>query len=70
MSFNSDSVVEECIGANDSVPNVTYNLVPLSQIAQMEPNAIVGESIFNLIFKLLPRQIMSMSMTPCIKSPY
>lgn len=43
MTFNSDTVVEECFDANDSVPKVSYNLVPLSQIAQMEPNAIVGE---------------------------
>lgn len=43
MTFNSDTVVEECFGADDNVPKVTYNLVPLSQIAQMEPNATVGE---------------------------
>lgn len=43
MTFNSDTVVEECFGADDSVPKVSYNLVPLSQISSMESNAIVGE---------------------------
>lgn len=43
MTFNADTVVEECFGADDSVPKVTYNLVPLSQIGQMEANAIVGK---------------------------
>lgn len=41
MTFNSDTIVEECVGGNDNVPKVSYNLVPLSQISQMEPNATV-----------------------------
>ncbi|XP_037037026.1 replication protein A 70 kDa DNA-binding subunit [Bradysia coprophila] len=41
MTFNSDTVVEECVGGNDNVPKVSYNLVPLSQISQMEANATV-----------------------------
>lgn len=44
MIFNSDTMVEECLGSNDSVPKVSYNLVPLSQIGSMEDNATVGES--------------------------
>lgn len=43
ISFSNDTVVEECLTANDNVPNVSYNLVPLSQISQMEANATVGK---------------------------
>lgn len=43
MTFNNDTMVEECFAGNDNVPKVSYNLVPLSQIAQMEANAVVGE---------------------------
>lgn len=45
MTFNSDTIVEECFDGSDNVPKVTYNLVPLSQIPQMEPNAVVGELV-------------------------
>lgn len=43
MTFNNDTMVEECLAGSDNVPKVSYNLVPLSQIAQMEANAIVGK---------------------------
>ncbi|KAG4077768.1 hypothetical protein HA402_011197 [Bradysia odoriphaga] len=41
MTFNSDTVVEECADGHVDVPKFSYNLVPLSQISQMEANATV-----------------------------
>lgn len=43
MTFSADTTVEECVGCDDNLPKVSYNLVPLSQISAMEANATVGE---------------------------
>lgn len=43
MTFNNDTVVEECEDAVDSIPNVQYNFVPIAQLANMESNTVVGK---------------------------
>lgn len=41
MTLNNDSVVQECTDVDD-IPVVQYNFVPISEIANLEPNATVG----------------------------
>lgn len=41
MTFNSDTVVQLCEDSDDSMPEVKYDLVPISQVANMEPKASV-----------------------------
>lgn len=44
LTFNNDTVVQECTDADD-LPEVKYNFVPISQVANMESNATVGKSL-------------------------
>lgn len=43
MTFSSDTHIEECLDANDSVPTVQYNFVPIAQLANLEPQTVVGK---------------------------
>lgn len=42
MTFNNDTIVEECEEVSDSIPNIQYNFVPIAQLANMESNTVVG----------------------------
>lgn len=42
ITFTSHTVVEKCYDDSGTVPKISYNFVPLSQIAQMDGNAVVG----------------------------
>lgn len=42
MSFNNDTVVQECTEQSNDIPAVKYDFVPISQIADLEPNAVIG----------------------------
>lgn len=44
MTLNSDSVIQECVDAADDIPAVQYDFVPISQLAEMENNRIVGKN--------------------------
>ncbi|XP_321709.5 replication protein A 70 kDa DNA-binding subunit [Anopheles gambiae] len=41
MTMTNDTIVQECKDADGSMPEIQYNFVPISQIANMEPNAMV-----------------------------
>lgn len=41
MTMTNDTVVEECQDT-DNMPEIKYNLVPIKQIADLEPNAVIG----------------------------
>ncbi|XP_058057306.1 replication protein A 70 kDa DNA-binding subunit [Anopheles bellator] len=41
MTMNGETVVQLCTETDGSMPAIQYNLVPISQIANMEPNATV-----------------------------
>lgn len=43
MTFTSDTVVQECddSDAEQSIPTIQYDFVPISSVAQLEPNAVV-----------------------------
>lgn len=42
--LTSESVVEEWLDENETVPTLQYNIVPLSQIPNMIPHTPVGKS--------------------------
>uniref|UniRef100_A0A182VRB5 Replication protein A subunit n=1 Tax=Anopheles minimus TaxID=112268 RepID=A0A182VRB5_9DIPT len=41
MTMTNDTIVQECKDVDGSMPEIQYNFVPISQIANMEPNAMV-----------------------------
>ncbi|XP_055586552.1 replication protein A 70 kDa DNA-binding subunit-like [Uranotaenia lowii] len=41
MTMNSDTIVQECEDGGSSLPEIQYNFVPISQIANMEANAMI-----------------------------
>ncbi|XP_049281805.1 replication protein A 70 kDa DNA-binding subunit [Anopheles funestus] len=41
MTMTNDTIVQECKDVDGSMPEIQYNFVPISQIANMEPNATV-----------------------------
>uniref|UniRef100_A0A182JRW5 Replication protein A subunit n=1 Tax=Anopheles christyi TaxID=43041 RepID=A0A182JRW5_9DIPT len=41
MTMTNDTIVQECKDVDGSMPEIQYNLVPISQIGNMEPNAMV-----------------------------
>uniref|UniRef100_A0A182Y582 Replication protein A subunit n=1 Tax=Anopheles stephensi TaxID=30069 RepID=A0A182Y582_ANOST len=41
MTMTNDTIVQECKDADGSMPEIQYNFVPISQIANTEPNAMV-----------------------------
>ncbi|XP_053680234.1 replication protein A 70 kDa DNA-binding subunit [Anopheles nili] len=41
MTMTNDTVIQECKDVDGSMPEIQYNFVPISQIANMEPNAMV-----------------------------
>lgn len=45
MTFNNDTVVQECANTDDDIPAVQYSFVPIQQIQSMEPNAVLGKYI-------------------------
>lgn len=42
MTLGNESVIQECVDASDDIPAVKYDFVPISRIAEMETNAVVG----------------------------
>jgi len=42
MTMTSETVVEECLDDNMPQLQTQYNFVPISKIAQLEPNEFVG----------------------------
>lgn len=44
MTFTPDTVVQECVEPVSTIPGIEYNFVPISQIGNMEANAIIGKS--------------------------
>ena len=48
ITLNDDSVIQRCSDDEaDYVPRITYNFMPISQIANEPENAVVGELILN-----------------------
>lgn len=43
MTFTSDTVVQLCIEDVSSIPKIQYNFVPIAQIANLEPNSVIGD---------------------------
>uniref|UniRef100_A0AAG5CXQ0 Replication protein A subunit n=1 Tax=Anopheles atroparvus TaxID=41427 RepID=A0AAG5CXQ0_ANOAO len=41
MTMTNDTIVQECTDADGSMPEIQYNFVPISQIANLEPNSMV-----------------------------
>uniref|UniRef100_A0A182QCD7 Replication protein A subunit n=1 Tax=Anopheles farauti TaxID=69004 RepID=A0A182QCD7_9DIPT len=41
MTMTNDTIVQECKEADGSLPEIQYNFVPISQIANMEPNSMI-----------------------------
>ncbi|XP_050069217.1 replication protein A 70 kDa DNA-binding subunit [Anopheles maculipalpis] len=41
MTMTNDTIVQECKDVDGTMPEIQYNFVPISQIANMEPNAMV-----------------------------
>ncbi|XP_053684561.1 replication protein A 70 kDa DNA-binding subunit [Sabethes cyaneus] len=41
MTMTNDTIIQECKDEDTSVPTIQYNFVPISQIANMEANAMV-----------------------------
>ncbi|XP_058467652.1 replication protein A 70 kDa DNA-binding subunit [Malaya genurostris] len=41
MTMTHDTIVQECKDVGSSLPEIHYNFVPISQIANMEPNAMI-----------------------------
>uniref|UniRef100_A0A182MBH5 Replication protein A subunit n=1 Tax=Anopheles culicifacies TaxID=139723 RepID=A0A182MBH5_9DIPT len=41
MTMTNDTIVQECKDVDGSMPEIQYNFVPISQIGNMEPNAMV-----------------------------
>ncbi|XP_055587325.1 replication protein A 70 kDa DNA-binding subunit-like [Uranotaenia lowii] len=41
MHMTHDTIIQECKDAGGSLPVIHYNFVPISQIGNMEPNAII-----------------------------
>lgn len=46
MTFTNDTIVQLCQDDDDTgIPQIQYNLVPISQIANLEPRSVVGKLI-------------------------
>lgn len=44
MTLNKDSIIKKCVGADEQgVPQIKYEFISISQIAEMPSNSIVGE---------------------------
>ncbi|XP_058119012.1 replication protein A 70 kDa DNA-binding subunit [Anopheles ziemanni] len=41
MTMTNDTIVQKCTDADGAMPEIQYNFVPISQIANLEPNALV-----------------------------
>lgn len=41
MTMTNETIIQECKDADGSMPAIQYNFVPISQIANMEPNAMI-----------------------------
>nr|XP_029715959.1 replication protein A 70 kDa DNA-binding subunit [Aedes albopictus] len=41
MTMTNDTIIQECKDAGSSMPSIQYNFVPISQIGNMEANAII-----------------------------
>ncbi|XP_052896850.1 replication protein A 70 kDa DNA-binding subunit [Anopheles moucheti] len=41
MTMTNDTIVQECKDVDGTMPEIQYNFVPISQIGNMEPNAMV-----------------------------
>lgn len=41
MTMTNDTIVQECKDAGSSMPSIQYNFVPISQIGNMEANAMI-----------------------------
>lgn len=43
MTFNNDTVMEECTDNTTSVPGVQYNFIPVSELANKDTDSTVGK---------------------------
>lgn len=41
MTFGNDTIIQECIDDIGGIPAVSYNFIPIANIASMEPNTIL-----------------------------
>lgn len=48
LTFSSDTIVQVCHDAG-KIPQIQYDLIPISSIATLEPNSVVGELKINLV---------------------
>lgn len=55
LTFGSDTIVQECMETNDSVPTIQYNFVPIATLANLEPNTVFGKDILRVKFVCLNR---------------
>lgn len=52
MTLGNDSVIQECVDSSSDIPAVKYDFVPISRIAEMETNTVVGKSHIKYIIQL------------------
>lgn len=45
LTFNSDTIVQECMDDADSIPNIQYSFVSIAELANMDHNTIVGNTM-------------------------
>lgn len=43
LTLGNDSVIQECTEDSEDVPTVKYEFVPIKDIADKQPNTIVGK---------------------------
>jgi replication factor A1 len=41
MTFNSDTIVQECMEEASSIPQISYDLIPITQIGEVESNKLI-----------------------------
>lgn len=50
MTLSNDTVIQECTEDLHDVPTVKYEFVPISQIADKQPNAVVGKILSHIMY--------------------
>lgn len=52
MTMTSETIIQECEDDDSKIPEVQYNFVQIEQLANMEPNALVGKLFHSYVIKI------------------